>query len=115
MPYKDSLGMPAGYGGMSVHGPLEIEDMHPVLMEPVENPVADADNYATDPMFQPQQQMPMPMPMQMGPEMGPYQGGAQALSAVDVRQMMQQRLKEREAARYASALRFADKTQKLNM
>ena len=115
MPYKDSLGMPAGYSGMAEYGPLEIEDVHPVLMEPVENPVADSGNYAMDPELEPQQQMPMPAPLQMGPEMGPYQEGGRPLSAMDIRQMMQQRLKDREAARYSSAMRFTDKNQKLNM
>lgn len=114
MPYKDSLGMPAGYGGASQYGPLEVEDMHPVLMEPVENPVADADNYATDPMFDSPQQIPSAQPPQMGPEMGLYQQGGQALSAMEIRQMMQQQLKQRETDRYSSAVRFTDKTQKLN-
>ena len=116
MPYRDSLGQPAGYGGTNMYGPLQIEDMHPVLNEPVENPVTDADMYAMDPVFQP------PMGQQatpMGPQMGLYQGGPggghAALSSMELRQMMQHRIREREASRHAATLRFNEKTQKMNM
>ena len=77
MPYRDSIGQPAGYQNGSPYGALEPEDMYEddVLNEPVGNPLTDGEMYEAEMGPEMGQipgapEMPGQMPMgEMGPEM----------------------------------------------
>ena len=124
MPYRDSIGQPAGYGSGSPHGLLRPEDLYDeaVLHEPVENPVADAE--MGPPMMG---EMPMGgMPMgEMGPEAGQFpmpeeMAGGQAvypgtpMSPAEAGAMLRERLRKRQEQLSSSAMRFTDITHELN-
>tara|TARA_A100000172_G_C3033544_1_gene107622 strand:- start:784 stop:1131 length:348 start_codon:yes stop_codon:yes gene_type:complete len=114
MPYKDSIGQPAGYGSNNTYGPLQAEDM----FETVGNPVVDAEAFEMEmgpemgqiPM---QQQMPAQMPMgEMGPEMGQIQ--EQEMDPMYAADMMRERLRRRQEQLNNASMRFMEVTHELN-
>lgn len=118
MPYRDSIGQPAGYGAGGQYGPLQAEDMYEdvVLHEPVENPVADADMYGMQqmgPEMGGAPQMPGQMPMgEMGPEMGQIQ--EESMDPQYAGEMMRERLRKRQEQISNAAMHFMDVTHELN-
>ena len=111
MPYRDSIGQPAGYGTGNQYGPLQAEDMYEddVLQGEVRNPVADGEMYEMEMGPEMGQmpgapQMPGQMPMgEMGPEMGQNPEMGQAPEAEMDSQyagdMMRERIRRRESAK----------------
>ena len=109
MPYKDSVGQPAGYETMDDHGPLQPEDLYDseVLNEPVENPVADAGMFPVDPEFLPAEQPP-PSEMQR-PEAAPDGG-----NMMEYQKMIHKMLMQRASTRSRASEAFAKKNQAVN-
>ena len=112
MPYKDSVGQPAGYETMDDYGPLEPEDMYEreILNEPVENPVADADMFSGDPMYEPEYQE---APGQFQPQ-GPEQGSPGRSDMAEYQAMIHKMLLQRMATRKESSKKFAEKNMAMN-
>ena len=104
MPYRDSIGQPAGYQNGSPYGALEPEDMYEddVLNEPVNNPLTDGEMYEAE----------------MGPEMGQNPEMGQAPEAEMDSQyagdMMRERIRKREEKLSNASMRFMDVTHELN-
>ena len=106
MPYKDSVGQPAGYETMDDYGPLEPEDLYDdeVLNEPVENPVSDDGMFPIDPEFMPAEQGP-PAQMQ-APNEAP--GGGDMMQ---YQKMILKMLMELVATKSRASDAFAQKNQ----
>ena len=98
MPYRDSIGQPAGYQNGSPYGALEPEDMYEddVLNEPVNNPLTDGEMYEAE----------------MGPEMG--QNPQAQMNPEEAGQMMRERLRKRQEQLSSMSMRFMDVTHELN-
>ena len=126
MPYRDSIGQPAGYQNGSPYGALEPEDMYEddVLNEPVGNPLTDGEMYEAEMGPEMGQipgapEMPGQMPMgEMGPEMGQNPEMGQAPEAEMDSQyagdMMRERIRKREEKLSNASMRFMDVTHELN-
>ncbi len=120
MPYKDSIGQPAGYGASNPHGPLQAEDMFEdaVIHEHVGNPLTDGEAYEMEMgpemgQIPAQPQMPGQMPMgEMGPEMGPIE--EQSMDPADAGAMMRERLRKRQEQLNNASMRFMEVTHELN-
>ena len=120
MPYRDSIGQPAGYGTGNQYGPLQAEDMYEddVLQGEVRNPVADGEMYEMEMGPEMGQmpgapQMPGQMPMgEMGPEMGQIQ--EEPMDPRHAGEMMRERLRKRQEQISNAAMHFMDVTHELN-
>lgn len=112
MPYKDSVGQPAGYESMDDYGPLEPEDMYDqeVLNEPIENPVSDAGMFSGDPMYEPEYQD-APGQMQAPDEGGAAPGGG---DMAEYQAMIHKMLLQRMASKRESSKKFAEKNMAMN-